>query len=309
MSADDTPPDPAAAPRGHAADDRAARRAARSASVSRILPIVVAVAFPTTLLVAPHPTRPRIVPLPLTNPGALARLAELDSERASRARTTMLPHDVRAVGELFRRVGLAMADGRANQALTRELQVATTVAEERHGAESLLALRALQAELFLEAVRGWDGASTASTELRELAGDFTASTARDWVEDGRVVLSDDELSLLFRIRWGRLTGTFRVRPYGPSLDEFRAYYATYLRHTRARAGAPEEIAARQLPYVRALGAIDPTYPEAYALGALASMTGDAETARAAFARHLAQHPDGPYSLAARNHLLALPELE
>lgn len=300
MSADGTTSDPLAA-------SRAARRAAIGASVRRILPVVLIVAFPTTLLVAPHPTRPRIVPLPLTNPGALEQLMDVDRERARRANTTLLSHDVRTVGELVRRVGLRMAEGHSYQALAHELEAATKLAQEKHGDEALLALRALQGELFLEAVRGWDGHSPASSELRELGGDFARSAARDWFEHGRLALSEDELALLFRVRWGRLTGTFRVRPYGPSLDEFRAYYGTYLRHVRG--GSREQTATRQLPYVRALGAIDPSYPEAYALGTLASISGDPDTARAAFSRHLAEHPNGPYSLAARNHLLGLRELE
>ncbi len=296
-------------PNEQASNLPAARRAAFRASVGRILPIVLVVAFPTTLLVAPRPTRPRIVPLPLTNPGALAELAELDRARASRAKATLLPHDVRAVGELFRRVGLRMYEKKPYQALTRELEAATKQAEAKHGAESLLALRALQSELFLEAVRSSDLRAAPSVELRELGGDFATSAAREWMQDDEIVLSDEELALLFRVRWGRLTGTFRARAYGPTLDEFRAYYGTYLEHAHARGGPPAEIAARQIAYVRALRAVDPSYPEAYALGALASMSGDFETARAAFARHLARHPGGAYSLAARNHLLELRELE
>jgi hypothetical protein len=170
--------------------------------------------------------------------------------------------------------------------------------------EQLLRLRALQTELFVRAVRAWKADETPPTELLELGGDFTVLAKAAWLaEAGQLVLSEQELRLLFRVRWGLLTGTHRVHPFGPDLNGFRQYYATLLEHPES---SPDFIdrSKRRLAYVEALGKLDSTYPAAFARGTLLYRLGEFDGSARAFEAQLSGTPDGPYVALARNHWLA-----
>jgi hypothetical protein len=113
-----------------------------------------------------------------------------------------------------------------------------------------------------------------------------------------------------------------------SLDETRALYALYLAHAHAPEGLREqvrsarakptaprvcaELAGREeaaisqyrLDKLKKLGALDPGYPLAYAVGIEQYRRGNHPAAAEAFRNWLEAHPSGPYALRARNYLKA-----
>src|ERR1051325_3609620 len=116
-------------------------------------------------------------------------------------------------------------------AALKDLRVRARTELDANHAEELLALRAVQTELFVEAVRGWEREDKVDRELRELGGDFVELATRSaWIDGRRVTLEDEELGLLFRMRWNDLTGLGATQPFTARLDEYRDRYALLLRH-------------------------------------------------------------------------------
>ena len=258
-------------------------------------------------LSAPRATEPTLafaLPLPLPNHARLREIAEADRDRANDARTHALAFPVRAVGEMLRRLGLASVDPAGNvPAALADLRALAARAVKEDGARGLLALRAVQTELFVRACRDFATSGTASTELRELGGDFPElARTSGWLEGKTLDLTDEELSLLFRGRWNDLSGLAGAAPFAASLDEQRSRWGLLLRHPSG--GDPVTRLQRQLGYVTSLGAIDRDYPTAFARGVLLYRSGAYEASAAAFRAHLAAHPQGPWALRAGNHLLA-----
>jgi hypothetical protein len=185
----------------------------------------------------------------------------------------------------------------------RDLQKLTAEALSKAGGRALLALRSVQAELFVAAAREWDTSGKPSAELRELGGDFPeVAEQRGFRKGGRLVLDDEELGTLFRMRWCELTRTKSVPPLAPSLDELRAFYALLLAH--AAEGADRDSDRVRLLSVAALSKLDPRYPAAVARGVLLYRSGARAAAADAFRDQLSRQEDGPFRLRARNHLLA-----
>ena len=270
-------------------------------------------------LAVPRPAAPTIVPLPRHDAKEARRAQEHDRERVVRTSEVPLPHGTRLVGETLRRLGVAsVGDPARAHDLQRELSKEVREHIAAGHTEDLLRLRALQAELFLRAARRWERSGETTDELRELGGDFV-ERARGWTDGGlqdelpesqgspesrprRLVLSDAELRLLFRMRWGTLTGTHRVHPFSPTLNELRQYYATLLEHPPGNT-AQDRILG-QLDAVAALGRVDRTYPAEFARGVLLYELGDLAGAAQSFQAHAQSHGDGPWALLARNHWLA-----
>lgn len=277
--------------------------------------LVLWLALLGVLLAVPRATAPFVLPVPPVNDDESQSADRLERERAARARAKTLSHSTRLVGETVRRIGAAsVQDPAHSQRLQRELARIVRHATGAGRAEELLELRALQAEFFVETVREWERGGDVDEELTELGGDFVGSFAR-WTRTkaqdagpgagtaprAPLVLSDAELRLLFRVRWGILTGTHRVHPFGPSLNEFRHYYATLLAYP---AGAsPPERHQSQLAVVGALARIDSAYPAAFARGVLFSELGDFAAAAQEFEQFAQSHEDGRWLLLARNHWL------
>jgi len=137
-------------------------------------------------LAAPRATEPDALSLPLPTPdrARLRKLARAERERAAEARRHALSFAARSVGEMLRRVG--DAEGRPNSnvpAAIADLRALARRALRDEGPSGLLALRAVQSELFVNAAREWAARGAPSTELRELGGDFaelsTKSVSRD----------------------------------------------------------------------------------------------------------------------------------
>jgi hypothetical protein len=265
---------------------------------------VVGVAALAAALAAPRATEPDVLPLPLPDRVVLRRAAARTAELAREARERGLSYDVRAVGEAIRRCGAATVEGQGvSGAVLGEVRMTVRLARERKSERGLLGLLAVQTELFLDATRAFEKTAQVSRDLKELGGDFIATAKQSgWLDGRRITLDDHERAALFRLRWTELTGLRSEAGFAPTLDEYRAYYALYLFPTPGSRGT--EASEREVSAVRALEKRDPNYPGAFARGVLFYRAGLFQEAADAFRTHLALHPDGPWALRAKNHLLA-----
>jgi hypothetical protein len=264
----------------------------------------VALVVVAALLAAPRATDPLILPLPEPHRSTLARARAEDRARVERVREKGLSFAARTVGEELRRFGAAVANESADAPRLLEALRSLAKNELREDAgRPLLALRAVQTELFVDATHEWERTGKVGSELSELGGDFARLAERSaWFTGRRLVLEDDERALLFRMRWNELTGLGAAPPFADSQDELRERYALLLRHPSG--ATPAERARHELGYVDALEALDRAFPAMFARGVLLFRAGAYEASADAFRAHLAAHPDGPWTLRAKNHLLA-----
>lgn len=255
-------------------------------------------------LALPRPVAPADIPLPDVDRRRLDKTAELEAERVRRVQSRALPFSVRRVGELVRRFGTSSMDPRGGAPeVLAELRREFRLVRKASGAEALLALRALQTQLFVTAVRRWEAQDRPDRDFVELAGNFDKKCqSLGWIRDGQLVFSDAELSALYRVRWNDLTGASADTQFRPSLDEARVHYRALLLHPEGQNVMERD--ARRLAYVTALGKRDVEYPVELAQGVLLYRLGQPGPAAAALMDHLTLRPDGPYALRARNYLLA-----
>jgi hypothetical protein len=278
------------------------RRRLEGIEIGLVIVLLVSVA---ASLSAPRATEPHILPLPMVDRRVLARAERREAELAEHARSTPLPFAVRKVGELYRRLGASTRPetGGASSGLAAELRTAADVALAQHGAPSLLALRAVQAELFQRAVRTWEADHRVTPELRELSGDFPElARASGWLLTGRLAPEEGERRLLFHARWTELTGLGKRPPFALTLDERRALYAFGLENPLGADAAAR--GRHRFGTIAALERFDPDYPAAFARGVLLFRAEAYAPAAGAFQAHLERFPDGPRTLLAKNHLLA-----
>lgn len=267
---------------------------------------LVGLAAAGSFVVVPRPVPPCMLPLPVVDGSRLAWTEENEQRRAEDARRNLLPPRTRIVGEQFRRLSAALAQNGATATQHAELKADVQRLLRDGHAQEILSLRALQADLFIGAVRAWEASAVISDELTELGGDFPAladSSFRRPEESLR--LTDDQLRLLFRVRWGRLCGVHRQPPFGPDLEEIRRYYALQLELPERGFALDERTRALvQLETARALARVDPDYPGALAQGLLLLRAGESKAAALSIQTHLAAEPSGSWSLIAKNALLA-----
>jgi hypothetical protein len=265
---------------------------------------VAALLLSTAYLAIPRAAEPTLLPLPQPDRRVLARERAEEMRLANDARQVPLSFDVRAVGDAFRRLGAGTVAGQGvPEAILRDLRSLTQKAMSTSGARALLALRSVQTELFVAAAREWERNGKPGPELRELGGDFSEiAEKRGFRRGAHLVLDDEELGTLFRMRWCELTQTKATPPLAPSLDELRAFYALLLSHPVEGDDAGRDRAG--LMAVAALEKLDPRYPAATARGVLLYRSGAKAAAAEAFRDQLSPEREGPYRLRARNHLLA-----
>lgn len=273
--------------------------------------IIVALSLSGAMVVVPRPTYPQILPLPSIDRDRIPSREREEIHRAISVRDGSLDKETRAIGEMFRRIGLVLSTRRSLQGqelASFQKEVTRLLAREASedtlsGTEALLRLRALQGQLFLDSVRLWLERGEENADLQELGGPFISIAKQAWVEEGKMVLDEDELRLLFRVHWGKLTGLHGAAAFGPSLEELRRYYLTNLQHP---AGPPGDLMTQtmnQIGLVRALGKVDSTYPAELAEGILQLRLGESRPALENLRAHLEQHPNGPWTHLARNHLI------
>lgn len=264
---------------------------------------VVAMAALSALLVVPRQVAPDWVPPPRVDRLEQRHLQQREAERAARARAG-LPLEVRAVGEAFRQLGRVSSARDASPELARSALLARLeTARQRHGDERLLELRALQAELFVEALMARSD-SEPTPERVELGGSlFTLGQQRGWFEQGPGRARRDELATLFRVYWADLL-QLRRHPFAPTLNEWRAYYRFLLSQPIRNAETRGHDLQLQLGYVAALAREDLEYPSQLARGVLLYRLGSIPRAAEQFVAHLQRQPDGPWTLRAKNYLAA-----
>jgi hypothetical protein len=283
--------------------------------------LVLLVAGSAIVLAAPRPVAPDSVPRPRIDNHALLAAMERDDVRAREAVQATLPLEVRAAGAAIRAYNRAAAGG-DDYALAKARRDALEAAGEAlpHGTEPLLRLRAFQMLRFIEELAGWQAGGEPSSELVELGGDFVATLVRNrWCRAGtrELVLGERELRVLFKKRWNDVTG-LQGQAFDLGLDEDRVRYGFLIHHpftslrssalqpTERRAQAARD-GAERLRLIERLAQRDPSYLADLARGVVSYQMGEHAAAAEHFRRHLAAHPDGAYTLRARNYLRAALE--
>ena len=195
--------------------------------------------------------------------------------------------------------------------------------------EDLKTLRAVQLDTFLGEVQRFESTGASSEELDAVGGAFVPRMrAAGWIDGKAVHLSDGERRATYKIVWTALVGASSVEALAPALDEQRMLYTLYLRRPHApeqqrasfalqrsqtpsadecaRADALESISAElwRADKIRKLGEFDPTYPTGYALGVAYYKARRYDESVIAFRSWLDRHPEGAWTLRARNHLKA-----
>jgi hypothetical protein len=264
---------------------------------------IVGVALLSASLVVPRAVPPVFVPPPVIDRLEQRESWDVEAERARRARGG-LPLEVRSVGEAFRRYGHAAYANPAvlpqNEAQLRRL---AGEAIARGGLERLLELRALELELFQQALRS--GGAEPTPEAIELGGGLLQrGLARGWFEPAPAGADPGELAALFRIYWAEVLGLMRQHPFMPTLNEWRAYYRFLLARPTPDGPDRDGDLGRKLEYVAALAQHDQEYPADLARGILLYQRGAPAAAATELRRHLQRFPDGPWALRAKNYLAA-----
>jgi hypothetical protein len=270
--------------------------------------ITVGLVLAAALVAVPRAAAPGLFPVPLVDVAEARAARERLATLADRAERDGLAFEARAVGDGVRRLGQALARGAGdrehlNRLIKERVQAALAAKQD----DALLRLRAVQARLFVSAVRGhvWGGPS--SDDLAALGGDFVAHAKRSgWLGPEGCVASDDELTTLFMLRWTEQTGLRADRRFAPTLGEWRRYFRFLLLHPEAAEGAetPSRERARQrLRYVEALARHDTEYPLGLARGSLFGELGLMPESARALTEHLARPRSHEWNLRARNYLL------
>jgi TolA-binding protein len=300
-----------------------------------LVPLGAALVFGAILL--PRATPAEDVPVPVADGRVLARVQNDDAALAR----TQLPDDVRALGSALRAFNTLESQQTTDAYVTPETMNAARSAIDQAlrpivalptSDALLLALRAAQLELFVAEVKAYEATGKESAELIAIGGPFVHRMQDvGWGRgDHGLAMDESVLRTMFKMAWNALLHIDRA-PFSVSLDEQRALYAFYLRHPHApettrkrideaRAAArtakscaalveAEAMAAEgwRLDKVRRIGALDPAYPTAYAVGVAHYRHKDYEAAVESFRDWIDAHPNGPWTLRARNYIRAALE--
>jgi hypothetical protein len=258
------------------------------------------------LLAVPRAAAPSAFPVPLVDAREAAATRLRAEALVARAHREGLPFETRAVGDGVRRLGRALSsDGSDAEHAARVLAERVEVALGAGQLDALERLRAVQASLFVRAVRDHSWSGPPSKELAALGGDFAERARQNgWASADGCIATDDELSTLFRRRWAELTRLRDHPRFKPSLGELRRYFRFLLLHPeRARDADGRDLAFARLRYVQALARYDGEYPASLARGALYGSLGMSAESAAALGGHLARPATAEWALLARNYLL------
>ena len=277
--------------------------------------LVIVTSVLVALIVVPRPVLPDEIPLPRPDLGNLHRMLREEAQRVSATEREPLSFEARAVGEAFRQVGSATADGDDKAAARGQEVLGLRLPGALSQPESLLRLRAYQTQVFVRELAAYEATGRESQELREVGGDFirTAQEA-GWIRvlHGRPkLLADDTVRrILFRKRWND-TVKIQDSAFRLSIDEERAFHAFLFDHPVAHVPSSHRANLRMrcrianeylLRRVTAYGKIDRAYPTDYARGILLLRLGRYQAALTPLVRFVESNPNGPYTLRARNTL-------
>jgi hypothetical protein len=295
-----------------------------------LVPVFVTLLF--IGLVFPRAVAPGDVPLPQIDTRTLASTEEADRTLALRAASQDgLSDDTRILGTALRAyLALQTTDASEAEIIRSRGDLNRAVAkvlETRPHELSLL--RAAQLEMFQKAVAEYERTGVEPNELREVGGSFVRRmTDVGWVSGSKVLPDPTVRAVLFKLTWNGTLGIVNDTSLEPTLDEMRALYTFYIQHphvpenrkgaiegakatakdklacdevARVEAGAREEW---RLEKVKRLGAIDPTYPTAFAMGVVHYRQGRYAASAEAFRDWMRLHPEGALAIRAQNHLKA-----
>lgn len=303
----------------------------RAARALALLPIAIAILL--AILQMPRAVEPDFLPLPAVDVRALEATVAKDRARAERARREQLPYEVRELGGAIRDLFSAQANP-ADKSDTEIYEMRQKIETKLHaalagGSENVLALRALQLDSFLREVATYEATGKSTPELEALAGAFVVHMKdAGWTRGTKIVLDEDERRVAYKLAWNAAANLEAHADFALALDELRVLYKLYLTRPHPserersilasmRVGATtaeqcRTVAAREraaieawrLDKVRRFAAIDPKYPGGYALGVEYYKVGDFRRAQEELRAYLNDHPNGPWSLRARNNLKA-----
>src|SRR5512133_212936 len=278
----------------------------------------VGIALLSTWLALPQGTMPDYLPMPTLRQDELATLRREVLTARQRVQTRPLEYELRRVGELMRQLGRQWHQGESVSVAQRErLRGLVRAVRAKVGDEPLNRLRAVQSQLFLLALNTWDKTGVESEDAIELGGDFLIKARQlGWLEgpadctkpigvsSNRCVLSldQDERAALFLNRWTELASS-------SGDDQLHIESAWKLLALRARLKQPlRRLGVEDLRLIDRMARADPSYPGALAKGLLLVRLGDRQQAIEAFRAQLEAHPNGPFALRARNHLVYAIEM-
>lgn len=303
------------------------KRTSTSSTLLALIPVGVGLVLGGLIL--PRSTQPGDVPLPRVDAAAVSKTEADDEALAARSAVERLSPDVRAAGEAIRAFNTFEAKDDPDAPFTdARAAIDTRVAAAIHtdGAPGIVALRAVQLGRFMEEVRRFQRTGESSAELDALAGSFLARMkVVGWLDGHALAMDDHVLRVAYKLKWNVTAGLETLPALAPSLDELRALYAFYLSHphapetqrftiesalrtARSKADCDalaegQRMAVEQwrVEKIDKLAKIDPEYPAAYAKGIGEYRAGHYRASVRAFDEWLEAHPDGPYSLRARNY--------
>lgn len=273
----------------------------------------VGIALLATWLALPQGTMPDYLPVPTLRHDEIATLRTELVAADLRVRKRPLEYETRRVGECVRQLGRSWYEGEPVSVAQRErLRELVRSVRARSGDASLIDLRAVQTRLFLLALTAWETTGRASEDAIELGGDFLIKARQfGWlkgpsdcskVSDASpskcvLDLAQDERAALFLNRWTDLASASGNDPL--PLDSAWTVVAL-----RARLKQPlSRLGAEDLRLIERVKRVDPSYPDALAKGLLFVQLGERQRAIEAFQSQLEAHPNGPFALRARNHLV------
>jgi hypothetical protein len=229
-------------------------------------------------------------------PRRLATELEQTVSLAQQVRSQPLPFAVRELGEIYRRVGRSQSE-LSPSLVSAQVQswrdmLRTVVANV--GTRPILQLRALQCSLLVAAMRDWQATGRISDDLVELGGDLMSL-----VKANRESLTDAECWSLALKRWTNLAGLTNNPAFQPS----REIELTQLHYFYSHPTDDGDAFDTRVRILHRYAQLDPAYPVNYGLGVLMASGGRLSAAATSFAKHLELHPNGPFALRARNHLL------
>ncbi len=264
----------------------------------------LAIALLSAWLVTPRATRPDVLPLPEPSPSATESFWDEQRLLAGAARRQSLSWGIRAVGESYREYSNAVALAHSGRAELHDLRSRARAALDAGHELGLRRLRAVQGELFLNALGRWDRTQRPSRELRELSGDFAEKARRSgWLDDAYPRLDSKDFAAMFYVRWTFLAGLLDDEHLRPPEALWQAYFRALLLKPEGSKSNPAAITERQLSYVKAMSHHDPQYPRAFAEGVLLYRARRHRQAKSAFEQFLATPTNQRWRLRARNHWL------